>query len=492
MLNIVWFKRDLRIADHAPLLRAVGEGIVVPLFIAEPGYWARPTTSARQWRFVARSLAALRTQLAVLGAPLVVRVGEAVEVFETLRQQSTGMVIWSHHETADAFGRARNAAVGAWAAEHAIPWHELPQTGVFRGNRTREDWGARWQEAVEAEPLPAPDQMIAHGLVPGKIVSERILYLDDDPCMDLAAGPAVARRLMKNYFETGEETGPDSGPDLQALDGEPRISAHVSLGTLSLREIHHLMRHEFADRSVIPFPAVMARLRERTDLLQRFEDQPDQETAPMHPAFAALDASEDPDMTARWEAGQTGYPMVDATMRALAGSGWVSPEKRVLALSVAIWRLEIDWRTAGTAMARLLTNYEPGVHWCLTQMAAGLTVFDDVDPVDPTAAIPGLDADGTFVRRWVPELAGVPTEWLATPWAMPVAAQADAGCRIGPDYPAPPDGAEERSAERQRQRDRIAQTPGFAEVAQDLFRRHHSNQGFAKESLRLALFARAG
>ena len=68
MLNVVWFKRDLRITDHAPLLQAVQEGMVAPLFVVEPDYWAQPTCSARQWRFVARSLAALRTQLAVLGA----------------------------------------------------------------------------------------------------------------------------------------------------------------------------------------------------------------------------------------------------------------------------------------------------------------------------------------------------------------------------------------------------------------------------------------
>lgn len=131
MLNVVWFKRDLRVADHAPLSSAVGEGIAVPLFIVEPGYWAQPTTSARQWRFVARSLAALRTQLAVLGAPLVVRVGEAVDVLESLRQQSSGLVLWSHQETADSFGRQRNAAVGAWATEQPFPGTNFPSLAFF-------------------------------------------------------------------------------------------------------------------------------------------------------------------------------------------------------------------------------------------------------------------------------------------------------------------------------------------------------------------------
>ena len=98
-LRIVWFKRDLRADDHAPLAEAAEGGTVLPLYIAEPALWTQPVASARQWRFVAGALADLRERLAALGAPLVVRTGDAVEVLETLRRAYTVVALHSHQET---------------------------------------------------------------------------------------------------------------------------------------------------------------------------------------------------------------------------------------------------------------------------------------------------------------------------------------------------------------------------------------------------------
>ena len=475
MLNVVWFKRDLRITDHEPLLKAVEEGIVAPLFIVEPEYWAQSTCSARQWRFVSRTLAALRTQLAVLGAPLIVRVGDAVEVLEGIRANTSELKIWSHEETGDAFCRARHARVSAWAQEHKVIWHETPQQGVRRCEDSRDGWIEAFDRQTSGTPLPAPDQMLAHGFTPGKIVSERILYLDDDPCTDLAAGPAVARRLLRSYLETGVETGSDGpSPHSRTVEGEPRISAHVSWGTISLREIRHQVEAEFGGRTAVPVDAIMNRLRFRTDLTQRIEDQPELETSPLHSAFSGVEYDDAPGLLAAWREGQTGLPIVDATMRALAQTGWIEFEFRVAAMSAAVHLLRLDWRTCGPIMASLLTNYEPGVHWNMCQMAARTTGFADREIIDPNKTGAEIDPSCAFVREWVPELRGLPDEMLQTPWKLSAEEQTEVNCIIGADYPAPAvDFTEAYAAAVESQQEPRSQ-PGFEDETRKMRYRHIS------------------
>ena len=155
-LQLVWFKRDLRWADHQPLIQALERGPVLPLYIVEPEYWRQPDASGRQWAFCREALIDLREGLAALGQPLVVRCGDAVEVLERARRQLGVEAVWSHEETGNDWTYARDRRVAAWAEEQGIPWREIPQFGVTRRMRSRRGWAQRW-EARMGEPLtPSP------------------------------------------------------------------------------------------------------------------------------------------------------------------------------------------------------------------------------------------------------------------------------------------------------------------------------------------------
>ena len=110
-VQIVWFKRDLRVHDHAPLAEAAGLGPVLPLYVIEPGFWREPDASGRHLAFLRESLAELRAALAALGQPLVVRVGEVEAVLEDLRQQHPIGALWSHEETGNGWTYARDRRV---------------------------------------------------------------------------------------------------------------------------------------------------------------------------------------------------------------------------------------------------------------------------------------------------------------------------------------------------------------------------------------------
>ena len=169
-LQIVWFKRDLRTVDHQPLLQASQLGSVLPLLVVEPEFWRQEDASARHWAFFAEGIKELRSELALLGQPLVVRVGVVEHVLERARRQFGVAGLWSHEETGNCWTYGRDRRVAAWAREHGIPWHEIPQFGVFRRLVSRDGWARRWEGRM-AEPRAPPPAALAplEGVDPGPI-----------------------------------------------------------------------------------------------------------------------------------------------------------------------------------------------------------------------------------------------------------------------------------------------------------------------------------
>jgi deoxyribodipyrimidine photo-lyase len=138
--HIVWFKRDLRLQDHAPLRAAAEAGDIVPLYIIEPHLWAQPDSSRRHWSFVYESLCDLEAQLAFYAGRLVIRRGEAVPVLDSLRAQLGSLVLWSHEETGNAWTYNRDIHVAQWCRDNGVPWYAYPANGVVRGLKSREGW----------------------------------------------------------------------------------------------------------------------------------------------------------------------------------------------------------------------------------------------------------------------------------------------------------------------------------------------------------------
>ena len=163
---LIWYKRDLRVQDHPALAMCAGAAGVLPLYIVEPALWTQPEKSARQWGFEAETLAGLREDLGAMGAPLVVRIGEAVEVLARACRQHRIDRIISHVEAGCAWTTARNHRVAEWANEAGIEWQELPQQSAIES--------AIGGKAGSLTPLP--------GAEPGVIPQARALRLADDPC----------------------------------------------------------------------------------------------------------------------------------------------------------------------------------------------------------------------------------------------------------------------------------------------------------------------
>ncbi|MGR3541926.1 MAG: FAD-binding domain-containing protein [Hasllibacter sp.] len=428
--SILWFKRDLRVADHAPLAEAAARGPVIPLYIAEPDLWAQPDYAARQWAFVRESLAELREALGALGAPLVVRVGEAVPVLEALRVRHAADAMFSHEETGNLWTYGRDLAVGAWARASGVRWVEMQGSGVVRRLPTRDGWAARRERFVMSD-LAAPPRAVrpVEGIEPGALPTAADLGLALDPCPERQrGGRSHALRILDSFLHVrGETYRRDMSTPVAGEHACSRLSPHLALGTLSMKEAAQataerraalreagLAKREGWGGSLQSF---QSRLAWRDHFMQKQEDEPEIERKALHSALDDLrPRTPDPVRLDAWKAGETGLPFLDACMRYLAHTGWLNFRMRSMVQAVASYHLWLDWRPTSMFLATRFTDYEPGIHWSQTQMQSGVTGMNTVRIYNPVKQGHDQDPLGRFVRRWVPELAEVPDRFVQEPW----------------------------------------------------------------------------
>ncbi len=433
-VEVVWFKRDLRGHDHAPLVEAAARGPVLPLYVAEPSVWSAPDASARQWRFAQASLRDLGARCARLGSPLRIVVGEAVETFEALRRQGP-FRLWAHEETGNALTFARDRAVRQWAKDRNVPFHESPTGGVVRGLQDRDAWDAIF-DARLAEPLLAPPNVLND---PGSSLPTMVPELDlpFDAAEGQVGGRAAGLALLASFLDGRGRGYPHrmSSP-LTAFDACSRLSPHLAFGTLSGREVLRVLHRRLETeedpdmRSAIR--ALATRVRWRDHFVQKLESEPALEFQNMVRGFDGMrDFRADGERLAAWTEGRTGFPMVDASMRCLAATGWINFRMRAMLQSFAAYSLWLHWRDPGLHLARLFVDYDPGIHWAQAQMQSGTIGVGAVRIYDATKQAADQDPRGEFISRWVPELAGLSPVYRLEPRLL------DTEIRHRVGYPAP-------------------------------------------------------
>ena len=423
--TILWFKRDLRVADHPALARAAQIGApVLPLYIVEPGLWAQSDADARHYGFLRESLVDLKDRLDRIGLALVIRVGEAVTVLEDLRARHAITRLISHEETGNGWTYARDRAMAAWARGQGVVWEELPQSGVVRRLRGRDGWAAA-RDRVMAGPVAVPGRVtmladVASSALPGAAA----LGLGADAPQRQRGGRAAGLARLDTFLtERGQDYRRAMSSPLQGATACSRLSPHLAFGTISAREAEQAAARRAVqvrgtgDGWPGSVQSFRARLAWRDHFMQKLEDEPALEWRCLHPAYEGLrPAMPDAARLAAWQKGETGLPFVDACMRSLAATGWLNFRMRSMVMAVASYHLWLDWRATGAHLARMFTDYEPGIHWSQAQMQSGTTGINTLRIYNPVKQGLDQDATGAFTRAWLPELAAVPDALLQEPW----------------------------------------------------------------------------
>ena len=485
-MHIVWFKRDLRIEDNEALGQAAKRGTILPLYILEPELWRQPDMSHRHYIFLKDCLFELSQELEKLGQKLIIKVGNVVEVLEELNKCYSIDGLWSHRETWNGWTFERDRSTKRWCNAKNIPWHEPIQNGVVRRLKDRDGWATGWYHQMKK---PFADKLLK--LVPLDISTDTFpnysdISLRNHGSSDLQkGGRSEALKLLQSFlYERGEGYSKKMSSPVTAFESCSRLSAHLAFGTLSIREVFQAYERRNQEIKRMPrgkkgkWPSSMqsfsGRLRWHCHFIQKLEDEPRIEFENMHPAYDGLREDDfNEDYFEAWKSGMTGYPMVDACMRALTATGWLNFRMRALVMSFASYHLWLHWRKSALHLANLFTDYEPGIHYNQVQMQSGTTGINAIRIYNPIKQGIDHDPEGIFIRYWIPELQEMDQTFIHMPWYAPSQMNG---------YPPPiVDEKKARKSAAEKLYDRRKNSTTYKETAQKILSKHGSRRSVRKK-----------
>jgi deoxyribodipyrimidine photo-lyase len=450
MPAILWFRRDLRLADNPALRAAMAGGRpMVPVFVWAPeeeGAWA-PGAASRWW--LHQSLEELRRALERRGSRLTICRGPSVDALLNLAQEcAADAVFWNaSYEPAEL---AREKAVeealrGAGFAARRFPGNLLFEPGTLRGSGGNpfQVFTAFWNACRR---MPAPEApAAAPKRVPGPEEWPASLAVRDlqlEPEIDWAGGlraawqpgEAGAAKKWKAFLrEAGSAYA--EGRDRPDRAGTSRLSPHLHFGEVSARQIWHAAQSG-GGREAEPYVRQLVWREFAHHLLFHYPDTPSE---PQRAAFRRFAWRTNARNLRAWQRGQTGYPLVDAGMRELWRTGWMHNRVRMVAASFLVKHLLIRWQEGAawfwdTLVDADLANNTLGWQWCAGSGADAAPYFRIFNPVAQGGK---FDPEGRYVRRWIPELARLPDRWVHRPWQAPATILAASGVELGRTYPRP-------------------------------------------------------
>lgn len=433
--TVVWFRRDLRIADHGPLYRAVRRGQVIPLFILDRALLHHPETASARVGFMLACLRSLDNDLRQYGGRLILRLGDPAQILPQLVRETESEGVYAYLDYERIYGRVRDDRVNrALNAEGMkIRWFEpVAGTGELL---SYPDYRTLWFDAVRAAMVPTPNRID----VPDDLQSDPLPHLielglmPDDKWIP-PAGTGAARQLLQEFFREKRERyyWQLSYPGASATTG---LSPHIKFGAISVRECYQLVQRHLKGN---PDPRVqrsrrqlISRLRWGSGFAQRFRYLPQLELRSLYSVFDQEGWDFDEELYNAWRLGHTGFPIVDAAARCLlATGGWQALNFRSRAIYSSFLGnlLGMDWRFGALHFMQHLIDGDCPIDHYQWAMQSGVTHCADktwtriYNPEQ--AAVDRCDPEGAFIKQWLPELAELPVERLGSPPAMA-------------DYPAP-------------------------------------------------------
>ncbi len=452
--TIVWLRQELRLDDHPALLAAAERGPVVPVYIWSPeedAPWS-PGGASRWW--LHHSLAWLRERLTAVGSRLTLRVGRSVdELLAVAAECGADTIVATRRYEPFVHDASRVAEL----AQHGVRLEivegsllmqpELLRTGSDRPYQVYTPF-ARTLRSMEPPPRPriAP-ALTPPPIWPRSIPLETLRLL---PTIEWAGefnehwspgGEGAAEKLRR--FLTGPVDCYERDRDVPSTDGTSGLSAHLHFGEISPRRVWYAVGDAIKRRDDATFMKAAEKFRAEV-LWREFGHHilvhfPRTDLEPLRSEFARFPWDDNREALLAWQQGRTGYPLVDAGMRQLWRTGWMHNRVRMVVASFLVKHLLLPWQAGArwfwdTLVDADLANNSLGWQWsagCGADAAPYFRIFN------PVLQGEKFDPEGTYVRRFVPELARIPAKFLHRPWDAPAAVLAAGGVTLGIDYPHP-------------------------------------------------------
>ena len=444
---LVWFKRDIRISDHRSLSEALSRWKsqdipVIAFYSFEPRVTSAPDFSDFHRQFIEESLRDLSQSLKGLNIPFFIFERNISDVMKYILEFYDVEHIFSHEETWNTITYERDIMMGKYLKSKNILWTEYPTNGVVRRLKSRDDWSKIWNSRMIVPILPPPDPQ---GSFSCPLISDRWQKDIGNPYIQKWGEREWQKTLASFLISRGKWYMWGMSRPIEWQLASSRISPYLAYGCISLKQVIQMtwvrmsdLKEKWDSRFLRSLQAFHSRLHWQSHFIQKLEDEPRLEYMNAIKLYDSIRTEYDVDIISAIDNSRTGIPFIDGIVRQLKATGWINFRARATLVSFVCCTCMQPWQGRFAHwLARLFTDYEPGIHYMQLQMQSGTMGINTIRIYNPVKQLYDKDRDGLFVDAYLPELANLPKHLQAEPWKISQMESIEYDFILGRDYPYP-------------------------------------------------------